>query len=346
MKHLLILFLLILLLATPVYGADFSPPPAPDEAIAYLPDETENFSQGLLFVIGKAIEKVKPELTEGLRICVSLIAVALSVGILRCFSQTVSPAVSIGGCTVVSLILLQPTKALIHLGGQSVVQISQYGKLLLPVMTGAMAAQGAVTKSAALYTATTFFDMLLCTCVEKLLLPLVYIFICVAVVSRIFPGQILEELRKFLKWLMTWGLKTLLYVFTGYIGITGIVAGNTDAALLKATKLTISGMVPVVGGILSDASEAVLVSAGLVRNSVGVYGLLTVTALWIGPFLEIGVQYLCVKLTGGICRMFCPKPMADIMGDYSETMGLLLAMTGAMCLIVLISTVCFMKGVA
>ena len=151
--------------------------------------------------------------------------------------------------------------------------------------------------------------------------------------------------KHFMKWLMTWGLKTVLYVFTGYLSITGIVAGNTDAAMLKATKLTISGMVPVVGGILSDASDAVLVSAGIVKTSSGVYGLLVVMALWIGPFLQIGIQYLCLKVTGGICRMVGTKSVADVINDYSETMGILLGMTGAMCLIVLISTVCFMKGV-
>ena len=99
------------------------------------------------------------------------------------------------------------------------------------------------------------------------------------------------------------------------------------------------------GGILSDASEAVLVSAGIVKNSAGIYGLLAVTALWIGPFLEIGIQYLCMKITGGICRMIGTKSIGDVINDFSETMGILLAMTGAMCLIVLISTVCFMKGV-
>ena len=176
-------------------------------------------------------------------------------------------------------------------------------------------------------------------------MPLVYVYICVSIVTRVFPGQVLDELRKFLKWLMIWGLKTILYVFTGYIGITGIVSGSTDAAMLKATKLTISGMVPVVGGVLSDASEAVLVSAGLVKNSAGIYGLLVVAALWIGPFLKIGIQYLCLKITGGICRMIGTKNIGDVIGDFSETMGILLAMTGSMCLIVLISTVCFMKGV-
>ena len=106
---------------------------------------------------------------------------------------------------------------------------------------------------------------------------------------------------------------------------------------MKATKLTISGMVPVVGGILSDASEAVLVSAGIMKNAAGIYGLLTVIAIWIGPFLRIGVQYLMLKVTSGTCEIFGAKQMTEIMKDFSCAMGFLLAMTGAVCMIFIIS---------
>jgi stage III sporulation protein AE len=105
-------------------------------------------------------------------------------------------------------------------------------------------------------------------------------------------------------------------------------------------------MVPVVGSILSDASEAVLVSAGLMKNAVGIYGLLVVIALWIGPFLQIGIQYLMLKATAGICEMFGTKQIAELMKDFSSAMGLVLAMTGTVCLIFIISTICFLKGVS
>jgi stage III sporulation protein AE len=213
-------------------------------------------------------------------------------------------------------------------------------------VTGALAAQGSVAKSGALYTATAFFDAVFSTTISELLVPLVYIFLCIAIASNLFSQSLLQEMRKFLKWLLTWGLKIILYVFTGYISITGVVGGATDATMLKATKLTISGMVPVVGNILSDASEAVLVSAGLMKNAAGIYGLLVVIALWIGPFLQIGFQYLMLKVTSGICEMFGTKQMSELMKDFSSAMGIVLAMTGTVCLIFIISTICFMKGVS
>lgn len=208
-----------------------------------------------------------------------------------------------------------------------------------------MAAQGGTTGSAALYAGTALFDTVLSTAITGLIVPMIYIFLCLAVANSAIGEDVLKKLRDFVKWLMTWCLKIILYVFTGYIGITGVVSGTTDAAALKAAKITISSVVPVVGNILSDASEAVLVSAGVMKSAAGIYGLLAILALWIEPFLRIGVQYLLLKISAAVCGVFGNKETTALIQDFSGAMGMLLAMTGTVCLLLLISTVCFMKGV-
>ena len=345
MKRAIIILTVILLMAVPAHGMEFTAPDAPKEALEYLPEDTQNFGEGLWFVIKSAVRTVKPELAEASGVCVALIAGSLMAGVLIGISGNMKSMIELAAGAITTITLFQPMNSLIHLGVQTVTQVSQYGKLLLPVMTGAMAAQGGVTKSGALYAATAAFDALLSGGISSLLVPLVYLYLGFSIAGNLFPQVLIKNIQKFLKWLITWILKTLLYIFTGYISITGVVGGATDAAVLKATKLTISGMIPVVGNILSDASEAVLVSAGLMKNAAGIYGLLTIIALWIGPFLQIGVQYLMLNITSGICEIFGTKQMTEIIKDFSSAMGLLLAMTGAVCMIFVISTICFMKGV-
>jgi stage III sporulation protein AE len=126
--------------------------------------------------------------------------------------------------------------------------------------------------------------------------------------------------------------------------ITGVVSGTADASALKATKLTISGMVPVVGNILADASDAVLTSAAVLKSAAGVYGLIAFAAIWIAPFLRLGLQYLLLKATGALCCSFGGKRIGNLVSDFSAAMGLLLAMTGTMCMLLLISCICMMKG--
>ena len=88
-----------------------------------------------------------------------------------------------------------------------------------------------------------------------------------------------------------------------------------------------------------------LVSAGLAKNAAGVYGVLALLAVFLGPFLKIGVHYLIFKGTAAVCDVFGSKRITGVIQDFSTAMGLVLAMTGAVCLLLLISTVCFLKEV-
>jgi stage III sporulation protein AE len=212
-------------------------------------------------------------------------------------------------------------------------------------MTAALAAQGGAATSAALYGATIAFDAVLSGLIRILLMPMVYIYLLLGLMHATVGEALLKRLREVLKSLMTWSLKTILYIYTGFIGITGAVSGTTDAVALKAAKLTISSVVPVIGGILSDASEAVLVGAGTVKNAAGIYGFFAIIAIWISPFLQIGVHYLLLKATGAVCTVFAGKEHTGLIQDFSSAMGLLLAMTGTICLMLLISLVCYLKGV-
>ena len=261
---------------------------------------------------------------------------------------TMVPGKKIGaqlaGAMLVATILLEPAHALITLGADTVQELSEYEKLLLPVLTAAMAAQGGVGTSAALYAGTAAFNALLSNLTFRLLVPMLYMYLALAVGHAAVGEEMLKKLRDFIRSAAIWGLKTMLYVYTGYITITGVVSGTTDASLLKAAKLTISGAVPVVGGILSDASEAVLAGAAAVKNAAGIYGLLAVLSLWIGPFLRIGAHYLMVKAVGAVSGVFGVNGASSVIDAFASAMGLLLAMTGAVCLMLIISTICFLRG--
>lgn len=346
MKRVLLALLFVCVLVIPVNAMEFTAPEAPENAQEYMPENTETFADGLWYVIKSAIAEFQPSLAEAAGVCLCLIAVVLLISLLDSFSSASKPICRLAGVLCISLLLFQPTNSMIWLGTDTITTISDYGKLLLPVMTGALAAQGGITSSSALYTGTAFFDAFLSAIIAKLIVPLLYVYLCLCMANRFLGESLLQRVQKFVKWAMTWCLKTTLYVFSGYLGITRVVSGTVDAASIKATKLTISGAVPVVGGILSDASEAILVGAGVMKSSVGVYGLLAILASWIGPFLQIGSQYLLLKATAAICGTIGTKETAGMISDFSGAMGMLLAMTGTVCLLLLISTVCFMKGVA
>lgn len=345
MRKLIIVIAMLTLIVLPVSAMEFTAPSAPESAQPYMPDTVNSFSEDLWFVIKSAVSHMLPKVAEAAEICVCLIAIVLLLAIVQDFTGIAKHTVELIGVISIGALLLKPSNALIHLGVMTVEELSEYGKLLLPVMTAAMAAEGGVTTSAALYTGTVAFNTVLTTGITNLIIPMIFIYMALCVATSAVKEDILKKLREFIKWLMTWSLKIAIYLFTGYIGITGVVSGTADAAAVKAAKLAMSGFVPVVGNIIADASETVLVSAKVMKNTTGVYGLIAILAMWIGPFLEIGIQYLMLKITASVCSVFGSKGPAELIESFSGVMGFLLAITGTVCLLFLISIVCLMRGI-
>ena len=306
--------------------------------------ENQTFSEALLEILGDAVARFQPDLRDAAGACLAVLAAVAALSMLSMLPGK-KTGIRLAGAMVVATILLEPAHALITLGADTLQELGEYEKLLLPVLTAALAAQGGVGTSAALYAGTAAFNALLSSVTSRLLVPMIYMYLALAVGYAAVGEEMLKKLRDMVKSSAVWGLKTMLYVYTGYITITGVVSGATDASLLKAAKLTISGAVPVVGGILSDASEAVLVGAAAVKNAVGIYGMLAVLSLWISPFLRIGAHYLMVKAVGAVSEVFGVEGVSGVIDAFASAMGLLLAMTGTVCLMLIISTICFLRGV-
>lgn len=345
MNKLLIAILLLFALAEPAGALEFTAPNPPASGAELFPQETQDFGRGLGELISGATEHIQPAMVEAAGVCVSLIAVVLLLSVCDMIGKETKPVSRLIGVIAVSALLLHTSNSFIHLGTQTVLDLCEYGKLLAPVMASAAAAQGAAASSAAIYGGTVLFISVMATLLGNVINPVVYTYLCLACISGATENSLAGKLKAFAKWVLTWSLKLVMYCFIGYISITGVVSGTADAMALKAAKLTISGMVPVVGGILSDASEAVLVGAGVMKNGAGIYGMLAILSVCILPFLQIGIQYWMLKATGAVCEGIGAKAVSGVIKDFSSAMGIILATTGSVCLMLLISTVCFMKGV-
>lgn len=346
MTKLFVSVIVILSLCLPVSAVEYTAPSVPDSGETLMPETTDSFLGGILELFQKACKLIRPDLAASAKVCLGILAATILTSILRSFAGSATALVRATGVVILSLLLMSSADSMIRLGNQTIQELSSYGQLLLPAMTAAMAAQGGAAASASLYIGTAMFDTLLGSLIAKILTPMVYLFLAVGIAASAMEDETLKKMQDLIRGLVGWCLKTILIVFTAYMGITGVVSGTTDAVALKATKLTMSTVVPVVGGILSDASEAVLVGVGAMKNAAGIYGILAAAAIFLEPFLQIASHYLALKLTGAVCSVIDPKGMDKLVDTFSSAMGLILAMTSASCLLLFISTVCFLKGVS
>lgn len=336
--------LLVLTLAIPINATEITAPEVLKSGQDTMPQNTDSFGDGLLELIQSSTKLLQSEWKSAVYCCSGILFTAALCSLLPVLSVRLSGTGSIAGTVMISTWMLQNTNTMIGYASEAVWEICEYGRLLCPVLTAAMAAQGGITASAALYAGTTAFITLLSTVISRWMIPTVYVFLAFSVAYSALGEETMKRFADSAKGLLHWTLKTILIGFATYMSITGVVSGTTDMAALKAAKVTISTVVPVVGGILSDASESVLISIGIMKNAAGIYGILAVLAIFTGPFVKIGAQYLLLKASAGLCGLFGNKSISSLVESFSVAMGLLLAMMASCCILILISTVCYLKG--
>ena len=210
MRKCIIIILLLACMVQPVWAMEFTAPAAPEEVQPFMPDEEETFAQGLWYIVKKAISAVRPELANASKLSFALIAAVLLLSLFSNFSKEHARMIRLTGAVAIGVMLLRPINSFVQLGTETITELSEYGKMLLPVMTAALAAQGGTTMSAALYTATVFFDNLLAALVVKVIVPMLYIHLCLCIAGSAVQEDMLNRVKSTVKSSMTWCLKTVL----------------------------------------------------------------------------------------------------------------------------------------
>lgn len=243
------------------------------------------------------------------------------------------------GAAAITALAMTDVDAMIGLGRETIGKIELFSRVLLPAMATVSAATGQIQGAALRQGATVLFSQLLLSVMDRLLIPLVYCYVAVSCAQAAVGNDGLSKLAGLLKGMVTFVLTGLLVAFVGYLTASGAVAGSVDAAKVKAAKLAISRVVPVVGGILADASETLLAGAGMLRSTVGIVGVLVVLAICLTPFLHLAMQYLVYKGTAALCAILANSGLCRLIETIGGAFGLVLGMTGASALILLVSLI-------
>ena len=282
---------------------------------------------------------IQMALRSGLLLLTIVLLASLAEGAAACGTGKTLQAVPVAAALAITAVSVADANTLIGLGKEVIERMELFSKVLLPTVAAATAASGSPGGAAARQVAAMLFSDILMTLINRVLLPLVYAYIAACTAYAAIGNEGLKRIAATLKWVVTSVLTAVLVAFVGYLTVSGVIAGSADAVTLKAAKFTVSSVVPVVGGILSDAAETVLAGAGILKNSVGVFGMLAVLSMCLIPFLRLGIHYLMYKVTAALSATVADSRVAGLIDSIGGAFGLVLGMTGSCALLLLVSMV-------
>lgn len=310
-------------------------------------ESLDNGLAGLLETGSEALGGiVRTALKSGVVLMVVVLLCGFGETVLETAGKSKLPLIPLVGTLAIASVAAADMHSMLGLGRSTIDSMTSFANVLLPTVAVITAATGAVTGAAVRQMAAALFSDLLVNLINSLLIPLLYGYLAVCIAHAALGNEGLKRVGALLKWVVTTVLTTVMLAFVGYLSVSGVVAGSADAATIKATKFAISGTIPVVGGILSDAAETILASAGVLRGTVGVFGTVTILGLCLLPVLRLAVHYLMYKLVAALSAAVGSGRISSLVDQIGSAFGLMLGMTGACCLLLLVALVSSITAVS
>lgn len=187
-----------------------------------------------------------------------------------------------------------------------------------------------ITAVGGVVTASTFqpFLAILTSGITKLfssfLVPIFIFSIVFGVVGNISQNVKLEKFSKFFTSLFNSIVGIVFTIFITFLTLHGLTVSSVDTISLKTTKYAIKNYIPIVGSYLSDGVSLILASSVLIKNAIGVAGLLLLFLCLFSPIIQIIVVQLLLKLTSAILEPVCDKETPNFLYSISKSLNMLL----------------------
>lgn len=162
----------------------------------------------------------------------------------------------------------------------------------------------------------------------------------ITIVSNLSDKIQMGKLSKFLKSGVTWILGVTVTLFLSILSLEGTLTSNVDGIAAKSVK-SASNLVPVVGKALGDSVDLVMGATSILKNSIGIVGMIIVIGICIIPILKLTVLTITYHFVSAICEPLADKKIISLLEQMGETFKVLLGiMTFSSVLLIIGLTMC------
>ena len=361
MKRILIFLIALWWLQTPCAAADLTTEMAEQlnvaEAQDALPDTVRNMLSDYDWLTGSGLENILETMKETIiqaiaeqfstawKPAIQTLVITILCSVLTTFGngQQLSFPVIIAGCAAIVFLTLSDTTSFFHDSVQAINQLYNFSTALLPCLAGAAAFTGATVSSGVKYTAAALFMNLLLNFCNTFLVPLITLYLICIIGNTVFDQKILGAVSNLIRWLCTRVLTGCVIIFTAYLSVSGLISTAGDTLTARVAKTALSTSLPVVGNIISNTAATLVAGASVLRNCIGVFGMLAVLGIMVVPFASMGIRYLLFKGIGELAEMFPYHHFSALIKGIAGAFGMLIAVLGSGFIMVFMILISFMN---
>ncbi|TDF99815.1 stage III sporulation protein AE [Paenibacillus piri] len=188
---------------------------------------------------------------------------------------------------------------------------------VIPLLLTLLASMGNVVSVSVLHPLIVFMIHAVGTAIYLIVFPLLFFSAVLHIVSALSDKYKVTQLANLLRTVSVGCLGIFVTVFLGVISVRGVGSAVVDGVTIRTAKYIAGNFVPVVGRMFSDASETVIGASLLVKNAIGLAGVVIIIVLCAFPALKIMALALIYNLSAAIMQPLGDNPMIACL----ETIG-------------------------
>ena len=226
---------------------------------------------------------------------------------------------------------------------QAVQNLTGFANTLMPLMITLMITTGNIVSSGMLQPILLLLITFISNFMTNILIPIALVSTALGIISKISDQAQVGKLSKFLNSSMVWILGTVLTLFVSITSLEGGLTASVDRVTAKAAKTAISSVVPVIGSILGDAVNTIVGCSNIIKNAVGIVGIVVILAICLKPILELAVLTVTYYLGAALCEPIADEKVVGILEQMGGTFKIFLAVMFALTALLIIGIAIVMK---
>jgi len=202
-------------------------------------------------------------------------------------------------------------------------------QVLLPVLLVLLTALGGLTTVSLLQPFLMVFLSTLSIGCQNIVFPFISLTAVLGLANNLSEHFKISQLVSFFKQLTKVGIGFVLTLFIGVITVEGVAGSVIDGVTLRTAKFMTGAFVPVAGNMFADALDAVIGGSLLLKNALGLAGLLILGALVLFPVLKILALAVIYRFASALLQPLGDSLLANTFEEMAGCLFLTFAVVAA-----------------
>lgn len=273
-------------------------------------------------------EKLLFVLSGSVRRLARLLAPAVFCGVMQrvrsSFARSALGETLNGACfLMLAGIMAADLGAHIALARQAVEGMAALMQSLFPLLLTLLAAVGGSASSAFFQPAVVAACGTMTDLTRTLTLPLALASGVTSLLNQLSPRMRLGRLSDFFRSAAAWTLGIAFTVFMSVTTLQSLGVAAADGISLRTAKYAVDNLVPVVGGMFADTMDTLVGASLLIKNALGITGLMLLLSLAAVPMLQTLGAVMVYRACAALLEPVAEERFSACLQDFSQVLMLL-----------------------